>query len=224
MVLVPAGEFLMGSNDDQDDERPVHTIFLDAFAIDKFEVTNRKYLDFVRATGRPYTSEGYSAMAGRNPLIGPDQPVMGVSWHDAFAYCRWAGLRLPTEAEWEKAARGADGRLYPWGHQAPDTTRANCDSRLDSTMVVGSFPAGSSPYGAHDMAGNLWEWVEDGYDPDYYWRSPRENPTGPIGAPSAVFRGGSWLTPPDMLRSSNRNSDSPARKSRDVGFRCARSP
>ena len=223
MVLVPAGEFPMGSNTDQDDEKPVHWVHLDDFTIDRYEVTNRKYLDFVKTTNRPYTSEGYSGVAGRNPLIGPSQPVMGVSWYDAYAYCQWAGLRLPTEAEWEKAARGTDARLYPWGDQEPDTVRANCDSRLDSTTAVGSFPEGSSPYGALDMAGNLWEWVQDGYDPEYYTRSPYENPTGPIRATKAVFRGGSWLTPPDMLRSSNRNSDTPTRKSRDVGFRCARS-
>ncbi len=223
MVLVPAGGFLMGSNEDQDDEKPVHTIYLDAFSIDKFEVTNKKYLEFVQATDRPYTSEGYAGVAGRNPLTGPQQPVMGVSWYDAQSYCQWAGLRLPTEAEWEKAARGTDGRLYPWGDGEPDTARANCDSRLDSTTAVGSFPQGASPYGAHDMAGNLWEWVQDGYDPEYYAWSPYENPPGPVRATKAVFRGGSWLTPPDMLRSSNRNSDIPTRKSRDVGFRCARS-
>jgi formylglycine-generating enzyme required for sulfatase activity len=176
MVLVPAGEFTMGSNDSSD-EKPPHRVHLDAFAIDKYEATNALYRRCVQA-GRCREPEWNESGSKFNVVTGSDahykrlgdalsaahHPVVGVSWDDAAAYCAWAGKRMPTEAEWEKAARGTDGRKYPWGEQW-DASRANSsESKLNKTTPVGSYPNGVSPYGAHDMAGNVWEWVADWYD------------------------------------------------------------
>jgi formylglycine-generating enzyme required for sulfatase activity len=216
MVLVPAGEFTMGSNE-YDDEKPPRRVYLDAFHIDKYEVTNAQYRRFIQATRRAAPSYEYDAR-----FNGVTQPVVGVSWHDAAAYCGWAGKRLPTEAEWEKAARGTDGRKYPWG-EAWDASRANADdSKLGRTTPVGSYPSGASPYGVHDMAGNVFEWVADWYAADYYQRSPERNPQGPDSGQSRVVRGGSWLISPIILRASVRISSSPGNRYNYVGFRCAR--
>jgi formylglycine-generating enzyme required for sulfatase activity len=218
MVLVPAGEFLMGS-EDRDNEKPRHRVHLDAYYIDKVPVTNAHYERFVQATGR------------RAPLYGKysewnssTQPVVGVSWYDAEAYCKWAGKRLPTEAEWEKGARGTDGRKYPWGDQW-DPSRANAENKLGKTAPVGSYPGGASPYGALDMAGNVWQWVADWYAKDYYQGSPERNPTGPSSGTAKVLRGGSWQNSSGVLRSALRSDATP--DYRDVtyggiGFRCAR--
>jgi hypothetical protein len=174
MVLVPAGEFWMGSDDGNDDEKPRHRVDLDAYYIDRYEITNGLYQRFMEATNRPgprYWSDSH--------LNGASQPVVGVNWYDAEAYCRWVGKRLPTEAEWEKAARGDDGRTYPWGEQW-DSSRANSkESQRNKAAPVGSYPSGVSPYGAYDMAGNVWEWVADWYAKDYYERSPPAEPAGP---------------------------------------------
>jgi formylglycine-generating enzyme required for sulfatase activity len=216
MVLVPAGEFLMGSNDGAYDEKPPHRVYLDAFSIDKYETTNALYKRFMDATGRPapsYWSDGN--------FNGASQPVVGVSWGDADAYCRWAGKRLPTEAEWEKVARGTDGRKYPWGEQW-DATRANAENRLGKTVPVGSHASGASPYGAQDMAGNAWEWVADWYGSTYYRNSPERNPEGPDSGTSRVLRGGSWLNYPRSLRSAFRLYFTPDFRSHYLGFRCAR--
>jgi formylglycine-generating enzyme required for sulfatase activity/uncharacterized caspase-like protein len=212
MVLVPAGEFTMGSNE-YDDEKPPRRVYLDAFHIDKYEVTNALYRRFVSATSRG--APGYWNDARFN---GDPQPVVGVSWHDAAAYCGWAGKRLPTEAEWEKAARGTDGRRYPWGEQW-DASRANSGGK---PVSVGSYPGGVSPYGAHDMAGNVWEWVADWYEAAYYQRSPERNPKGPDSGQYRVVRGGSWDFSPIGLRASYRNYGTPDRRFSLVGFRCAR--
>jgi iron(II)-dependent oxidoreductase len=216
MVLVPAGEFLMGSND-LDMEKPPHRVYLDGFYIDKYAVTNALYERFMRATSRQQPSFWTDST-----FNGPTQPVVGVTWHDADAYCRWAGKRLPTEAEWEKAARGTDGRKYPWGDQW-DPSRANsAESKLGKTTPVGSYPSGASPYGALDMAGNVWQWVADWYDASYYQRSPARNPTGPESGQDRVLRGGSWDDVPVYLRAANRVNVTPAARHLLIGLRCAR--
>jgi formylglycine-generating enzyme required for sulfatase activity len=216
MVLVPAGEFTMGSND-YPSEKPPHRVYLDGFHIDKYEVTNALYRRFMAATSR--SAPSYSNDEQWN---GASRPVVGVSWDDADAYCKWAGKRLPTEAQWEKAVRGTDGRKYPWGEQW-DASKANSfESRLGETAPVGSYAGGVSPYGAHDMAGNVWEWVADWYDENYYKQSPERNPQGPGSGRSRVVRGGSWSGKPIGLRSSHRNGVTPDGRFFDIGFRCAR--
>jgi formylglycine-generating enzyme required for sulfatase activity len=216
MVLVPAGEFWMGT-DGAGDESPRHRVYLDAYHIDKYAVTNALYERFMRATGRQAP-----AFWNDSKWNGASQPVVGVSWHDAEAYCRWAGKRLPTEAEWEKAARGTDGRKYPWGDQW-DSSRANSsESKLGRTTPVGSYPSGASPYGALDMAGNVWQWVADWYDKDYYKRSPERNPRGPESGQSRVLRGGSWGSNPIHLRTAYRDDETPGYRRYGIGFRCAR--
>jgi formylglycine-generating enzyme required for sulfatase activity len=217
MVLVPAGEFTMGSNE-YDDEKPPHRVHLDGFYIDKYEVTNALYRRFMDATNR-----GAPAYWNDANWNGASQPVVAVSWLDAEAYCRWAGKRLPTEAEWEKAARGTDGRRYPWGNDW-DSSRANSgESKLGKTAPVGSYASGVSPYGAHDMAGNAWEWVADWYGKDYYKQSPDRNPQGPRPGRTRVLRGGSWGGSPIHLRASFRNYYlAPDFRYTNVGFRCAR--
>ena len=224
MVLIPAGEFEMGDhfNEGNGDERPVHTVYLDAFYIDKYEVTNAQYKKFMDATG--HVAPMYWSDSRFNA---PGQPVVGVSWHDAVAYSEWLGKRLPTEAEWEKAARGGlMGKRYPWGDKAPDEGgiyRANYKPGNDAaddyvyTSPVGSFP--SNGYGLYDMAGNVWEWCQDWFG-DYYSTSPKENPPGPISGTFRVLRGGSWYHTPDTLRVAYRDLFNPSNASSDSGFRC----
>jgi formylglycine-generating enzyme required for sulfatase activity len=227
MVLVSAGEFTMGSREDDmvasDDERPAHSVYLNAFYIDQYEVTTSRYATFFQDTKRraPASwSEQVLKQHGR-------KPVVGVDWSDAGAYCAWAGKRLPTEAEWEKAARGTDRRLHPWGYAAPNETLANfgrcCSFNGYGVLAdVGSFEEGKSPYGAYDMAGNVWEWVSDWYDDAYYSKSQARNPKGPSGGEYRVLRGGSWGNEPADIRSVNRNRLPPTTQSADIGFRCAR--
>ncbi|MBN1934899.1 MAG: SUMF1/EgtB/PvdO family nonheme iron enzyme, partial [Anaerolineae bacterium] len=235
MVYVPAGQFLMGSaNGDGDaysDEKPQHTVTLDAFWIDRTEVTNAQYQQCVAAGAC-----AASAYAGDGTYNGPQKPVVGVSWHDADAYCRWAGARLPTEAEWEKAARGTDGRKYPWGNEwdVRTTRRCNFSDKNDPTgpsdtvaddgyaraAPVGSYPNGGSPYGALDMAGNVWEWVADWYDGGYYANSPENNPKGPNSGSHKVLRGGSWYNDPQYVRAAYRYLTGPTYRYYSFGFRC----
>jgi formylglycine-generating enzyme required for sulfatase activity len=212
MVSVPAGEFWMGSEDSDavGDEKPRRPVYLDAFLIDKYEVTSVLYKRFIDATGR----------AAPQFWTGSDQPVVGVNWNDANAYCSWAGKRLPTEAEWEKAARGTDGRKYPWGEQW-DASRANSGERLGRTDSVGSYPGGVSPYGAHDMAGNALEWVADWFEANYYQSAPSSNPRGPDSGHNRVVRGGSGASTPKNLRTSARLGNSPSGRGSALGFRCA---
>jgi formylglycine-generating enzyme required for sulfatase activity len=216
MVLVPAGEFWMGS-DENEYEKPRHRVMLDDFYIDRYEATNALYHKFVSATGRPAP-----ALSKDNDFNGSRQPVVGVSWDDADAYCRFAGKRLPTEAEWEKAARGTDGRRYPWGDQWEASRANSTESRRGRPADVGSYPTGASPYGALDMAGNVEEWVADWYTPDYYARSPKGNPKGPEAGTYRVVRGGSWSSSPIFLRAAFRSYYPPVNRRFSGGFRCAR--
>lgn len=223
LVYVPAGDFLMGSvaSDSQasDDERPQHSVYLSAFWIDKTEVTNAQYRRCVSAGACRQSS-----YANDSSYNGASQPVMGVSWDDARAYCKWAGRRLPTEAEWEKAARGMDGRIYPWGNDKPTCDLVNYAHCSGNAASVGSYPAGASPYGALDMAGNVSEWVSDWYQVNYYASVPAGNPTGPSVGQGPVLRGGSWSGNPVMVRAATRSWNSPRLRVVGLGFRCARSP
>jgi formylglycine-generating enzyme required for sulfatase activity len=238
MVLVPAGGFLMGSSGS--DEKPQHTVYLDAFWIDRTEVTNAQYVQFLNAVGghegtcggrecaETKVEDKYSHILrtgqdGRYVVESgfKDHPVTQVSWYGAQAYCAWAGARLPTEAEWEKAARGDDGRSYPWGNEAPDCSKAQYGDCGGATVAVGSRPAGASPYGTLDMAGNVWEWVADWYDPSYYSSSATQNPQGPDSGERKVFRGGSWGYPAAFVRASDRARNRPTYAGFNVGFRCA---
>ena len=217
MVYVPAGEFIMGSDEGDSDERPMHTVYLDAFYIDKTEVTNDQYRKCVEAgacdTPRKTTYYDNADYA--------QHPVVYVTWNDADAYCRWAGKRLPTEAEWEKAARDTGGRTYPWGGGI-DCDHAQYRGCGEGTVPVGSKPKGASPYGALDMAGNVWEWVADWYDSGYYSQSPGRNPPGPDSGEERVVRGGSWLRNQWSARCADRLWYIPWYRPDDVGFRCTR--
>jgi serine/threonine-protein kinase len=228
-VRVPAGPFLMGSppNEGEKDERPQHEVYLDEFWMGKTPVTNLQYQVFVKATGRKAPRHWKN---GNIPAGKENHPVVYVAWQDAQAFCAWLSqisghpIRLPSEAEWEKAARGTDGRKYPWGNQAPNHQLCNYGKFFSSgTTPVGQYsPHGDSPYGCVDMAGNVWEWVNDWYDSKYYARSPSSNPQGPAGGQSRVLRGGAWYYNGYDLRASVRDWDSPDDFSDDIGFRCAR--
>ncbi len=230
MVYVPAGKFLMGSTPDEgyDNEHPQHTVSLDAFWIDKTEVTNAQYRKCVDAgTCREPTSCDWGKPTYSDPSKA-NHPVVCVSWDDATAYCTWTGARLPAEAEWEKAARGTDGRTYPWGNSKPDCRQANFWGKdggcVGGTSAVGSYPTDTSPYGALDMAGNVWEWVIDWFDEGYYARSPATNPLGPASGQERVLRGGSWYFTADGLRTAARFWYIPGARGDVAGFRCAVSP
>jgi formylglycine-generating enzyme required for sulfatase activity len=225
MVLVPAGEFTMGSPAGDADEQPAHRVLVDSFFMDKYEVTVRQYGVFLQEAGGDRPSE-WKTM---NKTANQNRPVMGVDWADAVRYCKWAGKRLPTEAEWEKAARGTDGRLYPWGNDPPTSLHANFgktgSNDHGSLAPVGTLEHGKSPYGIYDMAGNVWEWVSDWYDDAYYKNSPPQNPVGPSMGGFKVIRGGSWASGPRNLRSADRYWDPPSFRSLYFpGFRCAKNP
>ncbi len=233
MVLIPAGPFSMGSNDGLPNERPEHPVTLEAFYIDRQEITIAQYAAFLSATQRkapPTWDEEAVANAG-------DRPVVGVNWFDAEAYCKWAGERLPTEAEWEKAAKGPESRRYPWGDMQPFVDIANYNRGLwvNETVTLNAVTSGvegmsvrhglkeggRSPYGLFHMAGNAAEWVADWYDREYYAQAPAANPSGPAAGEKRVIRGGSWADLPAALRVSARMSAEPDFRDRTVGFRCA---
>ncbi|MDD5225233.1 MAG: formylglycine-generating enzyme family protein [bacterium] len=240
MVLIPAGDFMMGCNEDFDrqcesDEHPYHRIYLDSFLIDKFLVTIAEYHECV-AAGKCSAPDrgGYCNWEkdGRD-----DHPVNCVDWRQAEAYCHWKGERLPTEAEWEKAARGTEGLIYPWGNDFDCQSQDQEESRLKSLSVLGGkdrdrfedttpvscFISGLSPYGLFDMAGNVWEWIRDWYGEKYYRDSPSRNPQGPPLGTMRVVRGGSWYNSiPANFRSSNRNAQDWLSRRAFIGFRCAR--
>jgi formylglycine-generating enzyme required for sulfatase activity len=224
MALVPAGEFMMGSARGDADEQPVHKVYVNTFLMDKYQVSVGHYARFLEATSHEVQEE-WSLM---NRPQHQNRPVANVDWADAVAYCKWAGKRLPTEAEWEKAARGTDGRIYPWGNEPPTKFLANSGKEVWSSHTaltqVGTFEEGKSPYGIYDMAGNVWEWVSDWYDPDYYKNSPSKNPTGPPTGESKVIRGGSWGSGPEAMRAADREIHLPSFRGLGTGFRCAKTP
>lgn len=230
MVLVPAGSFQMGAGEDDKfavhRERPSHSVYLDAFSIDQYEVTTTRYAIFLHETKR-HPPKYWSEQVPRAHGI---KPVIGVDWNDAQAYCEWTGKRLPTEAEWEKAARGTDGRKFPWGNVEPSQAFVNINGscepgdnsyRYGELADVGSFERGKSPYGVYDMAGNVWEWVADWYGEYYYQNSPERNPRGPSSGKYRVIRGGSCYRIPDNVRSANRYRYAPSTRLDELGFRCA---
>jgi formylglycine-generating enzyme required for sulfatase activity len=221
MVLIPAGSFEMGDKY-HSSGKPIHTVTLDAYRIDQYEVTNAQYAACVQAGAcRPPGDCSYWGELTYHDADKADHPVTCVDWNDAQAYCEWRGGRLPTEAEWEKAARGTDGRTYPWGEAPPNCSRAQYGDCGDGTVPVGSKSAGASPYGVHNMAGNVGEWVADWYDDDYYARSPAHNPQGPDSGSYKVRRGGDWFISAGFLRAGTRFIEGhPGRRSNRVGFRC----
>lgn len=229
MVLVPAGKFMMGSKEDdksaQEAEKPSHSVELDAYYLDQYEVTTTRYAIFLQKTNRVASAYWSKQVLERHG----EKPIIGVDWYDATAYCSWAGKRLPTEAEWEKAARGTDQRLYPWGNVAPNHQLANYDRGSDFNNYevltnVGSYKDGRSPYGAYDMAGNVWEWTADWYDENYYRYEQRSmsNPKGPSSGQHRVVRGGAWGDASGRMRSAIRYRRSATARHDFLGFRCVR--
>jgi len=226
MVLVPAGKFWRGSKwgEGGKDERPRRQITLDGFYIDQHEVTVGQYDAFLSTISRenPYKWDEKNLQSDK------ERPVIGVSWEDAEAYCEWAGKRLPTEAEWEKAASWDPDRekqrKYPWGDETPTNRHAKFGKSWEGYQTlseVGSYEAGKSPYGIDDMAGNVWEWVADWYDKNYYKNSPDRNPKGLPQGDYRVLRGGSWNYYADSLRSANRFRNELGFHLSGIGFRCA---
>jgi formylglycine-generating enzyme required for sulfatase activity len=219
-VLVSAGKFTMGNGEDA----PLREIYVDSFYMDKYEVTTSRYAEFLRASGwvKPpdYWDEVNLANSG-------NLPVVGVDWQDADAYCQWAGKRLPTEAEWEKAARGTDLRYYPWGNEEPTSLRANFGRSATGPYnsgglaAVAGHGAGKSPYNVEGLAGNASEWVADWFEEGSAAGDVRI-PKGPAIGTVKVIRGGGWSDPADRIKSTKRYYASPGNRTSDVGFRCAR--
>jgi iron(II)-dependent oxidoreductase len=233
MVLIPAGDFFMGNPDEDElyyDENPCHTVYLDAFWIDCYEVTNRLYKQFIDETGHriPHVeaawAEPYNWEYKTYPPGKADFPVVLVSWEDAVAYATWAGKRLPTEAEWEKAARGGLVKhAYPWGEKI-DVQHANYFTSItakNEMQPVGAFLP--NPFGIYDIAGNVWEWCSDWYGKTYYRRSHAANPSGPKEGLYRVYRSGAWTNRAEQLRCSERGRNVPIHRSHTIGFRCAKS-
>ena len=238
MILIPEGEFLMGNNDGPKNERPEHKIWLDAYYIDRFEVTMEEYqklLDENYSIEPPPLWDDGAALSEAS-----DRPAVGVIWPAAEKYCASVGKRLPTEAEWEKAARGTDGRRYPWGHMQPfvDIARYNqgVTGWVSYTLTLapvtsgvtgmsirhGLKTGGKSPYGLYHMSGNAAEWVADWYDRYYYEDSPEKNPKGPEKGDRKVLRGGSWEDEPRNIRVTSRATAEPEFSDLTIGFRCAK--
>ncbi len=223
MVTIPAGSFIRGTKAGGYDEQPERAIYLDAFAIDRFEVTNHQYQAFVAATGHRKAAPPSRYAKNLSRMRGVNQPVAYVSWHDAEAYCTWKGKRLPTEAEWEKAVRGVDGRLWPWGNTR-DFLAANWGSTRDGfevTAPVGSFKRDVSQFGIADGAGNVMEWVADWYAEDAYRDPAERNPKGPAHGVYKVLRGGGYTSTGSDVRITSRSRMVPDFRDETIGFRCA---
>lgn len=233
LVLIPAGSYPMGvpvgDRDGGRDEYPRHVVDIAAFYIDKYEVTNARYLEFVKATDHRVpqnpknpTRNLWEGVAIPESLA--DRPVVNVDWADANAYCTWAGRRLPTEAEWEKAAKGNHDWRFPWGNVEPTNKHLNFNQKWigeRTLMPVGSYESGKSPYGVYDMAGNVWEWVNDWYDAKYYEKSPAKNPPGPASGTKKVIRGAGWQNETPTVRIFTRVDSDPTIRNESTGFRCA---
>ncbi len=244
MNLIPEGEFTMGYAIDNDkswgdtDEEPVHKVFLNEYWIDRYEVSSEEFARFLNDKQKDvvrYIDLGPAVMVeNRDGSYQPrdgysSYPVNRVSWFGADAFCRWKGKRLPTEAEWEKAARGEDQRIFPWGNDYPHNDfvtfrRKFSKLKFEALEPVDSMERGQSPYGLHHMAGNVWEWVADWYEDHYYQDSPRENPQGPETGISKVLRGGNWYYKAYYMRTTYRFNERPEKFNVWQGFRCARSP
>lgn len=251
MVQIPAGTFMMGAADDdplaEEDEKPAHSVTLSTFYLDQYEVSTLQYALFLNELGSYVnTCNGYLCLSTQFETTDShlaftlngeftaesgfeNYPINNVSWHGASAYCAWTGGRLPTEAEWEWAARGENGRIYPWGNEPPTEAVALFETNFDAFLPVNSLPDGSSPFTIYHMAGSVWEWVADAYDAAYYQTSPPENPTGPeagIYEPERVLRGGGYDSPAEDLRVSNRQVGDARNilNIPNVGFRCAFTP
>ncbi len=237
LAYIPAGTFEMGSNSGNPDEAPIHTVSLDAYWMDSTEVTNAMFANFLNATGNqteggvPWLdlSDPYVLISdkggGWQPRQGNEgEPIVGVSWYGAHAYCEWAGRNLPSEAQWEYAAKGNTGFRFPWGNTGLDCNTARylgCGSR---PVQTGSLPPGVSPFGIYEMAGNVAEWVNDRYAPDYYQQSPALNPTGPINGYYRAFRGGFWGSAYVGLQTSHRDWAGADTQESFIGFRCGITP
>ncbi len=233
-IIIPPGSFQMGCSpndaicleEGNEDESPLHTVYLDAYQIDKNEVTNARYAACVSAGG--CTAPGENSSQTRADYYGnptyDNYPVIKVSWSQAKTFCEWDGKRLPTEAEWEKAARGSsDTRIYPWGDAVPDCARANFNQCIGDTSAANSYPTGVSPYDVLDMAGNTIEWVQDCYGETYYSASPAANPQGPDCTSKRVVRGGAYYNGIKTVRASDRYWYYPGGGGVGIGFRCVRS-
>jgi formylglycine-generating enzyme required for sulfatase activity len=218
-VLIPAGAFLGGD----DENSPRRELFVEAFYLDQYEVTVGRYARFLQATGNVRPPEEWDTVDLNN---GTDLPVIGVDWQDANSYCQWVGRRLPTDAEWERAARGSDERKYPWGDEPPTSEHARFAQNYEKAVYkngvarVGSHPKGASPFGIHDMAGNAWEWTADWFSESFPY-ADRRNPKGPSSGTSKVLRGGGWYDQADRLVSTKRMHANPEQRDDSIGFRCA---
>lgn len=246
MLLIPSGEFLMGLSpkgverflsDSLDyeihkDETPQHKVYLDGYYIDQYEITVKQYELFLKAIRDKELNscchpeepmrKSHIPNKWKAQLLEPDLPVVGVDWYDAYAYAKWADKRLPTEAEWEKAARGTQGKTYPWGEDYPSNQHANFFLNVGQFVKGGGYPKGASIYKVQDLAGNVWEWVFDNYSAKYYHYSEPKNPKGPAFGDQKCYRGGSFQTGPDELRSTFRSYNTPSYRVDDLGFRCAK--
>ncbi len=220
MIAIPAGDFTMGLDSGDEDEQPANAVFVDAFEIDQYEVTNEQFQVFVEQTGYATDAEqaGESMTWRTFAQDKPQHPVVMVSWNDAVAFCEWAGKRLPTEPEWEKAARGGEGLVYPWGNEWALGQANTEEAGHRGTTVVGSFPSGASPYGVMDMAGNVSEWTSDWYEayPGCTYQSSY------FGEKFRVIRGGGWFSDEHLVRATERSCSTVTLHNDDVGFRCAR--